>query len=97
MCAADLYWSKDSFCGGDKSFTLNIIVNFIVSLDNIKFDSIADCTDEYHATTCFALSTDHQYHMVTIRSLTEKEISFDWFLIDNPDLTDLPELRCTFE
>jgi hypothetical protein len=35
--------------------------------------------------------------MVTIRSITEKELSFDWFLIDNRVLIDLPQLSCTFK
>ena len=58
---------------------------------------IVDCTEEYHATTCLVMANDHLYHILTVRSLTEKELSFDWFLIDNRDLSDLPNLNCAFK
>ncbi|CAF3893505.1 unnamed protein product [Adineta steineri] len=57
---------------------------------------IVDCINENYATTCLVLSIDNMYHMVTIRSFSEKELSFDWFLIDNRALLELPQLSCTF-
>ncbi|CAF3941170.1 unnamed protein product [Rotaria magnacalcarata] len=56
---------------------------------------IVDCTNEDYATTCLVLGTNNIYHMVTVRSITEKELSFDWFLIDNRLLEELPQLSCT--
>lgn len=58
---------------------------------------IVDCIDEDVATTCLVLGTNNIYHMVTIRSITENEISFDWFLIDNRVLEDLPQLSCAIK
>lgn len=58
---------------------------------------IVDCINENYATTCLVLGMNNIYHMVTIRSITEKELSFDWFLIDNRILLELPQLSCTFK
>ncbi|CAF1227074.1 unnamed protein product [Rotaria sordida] len=57
---------------------------------------IVDCINENYATTCLVLGTNNIYHMVTVRSISEKELSFDWFLIDNRILEELPQLSCTF-
>ncbi|UJR16244.1 hypothetical protein I4U23_003152 [Adineta vaga] len=78
ICAATIYWAKDSNCG-------QTILHRIV-----------DCIDEIHATTCLVLGMNSVYHMLTIRSLTQRELSFDWFLIDNRMLFDLPRLSCSF-
>ena len=58
---------------------------------------IVDCTDETHASTCLVLDTADRYHMVTIRSMTQKELSFDWFLVDNPVLFAFPQLSCALK
>ena len=58
---------------------------------------IVDCINENYATTCIVLGTNNLYHLMTIRSLTEKELSFDWFLIDNRVLFELPQLSCAFK
>lgn len=58
---------------------------------------IVDCINENSATTCLVLGVNNIYHMITIRSITGKELSFDWFLIDNRILLELPQLSCTFK
>ncbi|CAF1001026.1 unnamed protein product [Adineta ricciae] len=78
ICAADIYWAKDSNCG------------------HTMIQHIVDCIDETYATNCLVLGMNGIYHMVTIRSLTTKELAFDWFLIDNRMLSDLPQLSCAF-
>ncbi|CAF4441780.1 unnamed protein product [Rotaria socialis] len=77
VCAASIYWAKNSNCG------------------QTTVRRIVDCTNEDYATTCLVLGTNNIYHMVTVRSITEKELSFDWFLIDNRILEELPQLSCT--
>ncbi|CAF3372234.1 unnamed protein product [Rotaria sp. Silwood1] len=79
VCAASIYWAKDSNCGSQTTVR-----------------RIVDCINENYATTCLVLGTNNIYHMVTVRSITEKELSFDWFLIDNRILEELPQLSCTF-
>ena len=59
--------------------------------------SIVDCIDENYATTCLVLGMNSTYHMLTIRSITERELSFDWFLIDNRVLSEVPQLSCAFK
>ena len=63
----------------------------------INVRHIVDCTDESHASTCLVLDTADRYHMVTIRSMTQKELSFDWFLVDNPVLLAFPQLSCALK
>ncbi len=85
---------------------IQIVVNYFLLLLSISaliyegqtsIRRIVDCIDENHATTCFALGANNIYHMITIRSITEKELSFDWFLVDNRILFELPQLSCTFK
>ena len=70
-------------------------VNSFEGQTNVR--RIVDCINENYAVTCLVLGINNIYHMVTIRSITEKELSFDWFLIDNRILTDFPHLSCTFK
>jgi hypothetical protein len=93
VCAANLYWAKDSNCGTILSSVL--VPSFDLGQTTVR--RIVDCTDEQHATTCLVLGTNRLYHLLTIRSGTETELTFDWFLIDNRVLFDLPQLNCALK
>ena len=93
LCAANLYWAKDSNCGRILS---SVIVRFLYS-GQTTVRRIVDCTDEHHATTCLVLGTNRLYHLLTVRSGTETELTFDWFLVDNRVLLDLPQLNCALK
>ncbi|CAF2368263.1 unnamed protein product [Rotaria sp. Silwood2] len=80
-------------------FVISLSLNqnlLIANLGQTTVRRIVDCINENYATKCLVLGTNNIYHMVTVRSITEKELSFDWFLIDNRVLEELPQLSCTF-
>ncbi|CAF0773010.1 unnamed protein product [Didymodactylos carnosus] len=59
-----------------------------------KIKHIINCKDEPHATTCLVLDDNNLYHMLTVRSVTKRELSFDWFLIDEKTLSNIESLSC---